>query len=798
MKTSLLPPACLWLLTALAPLAVRAAEPVPEKLVVLTFDDAVESHHSVVRPLLKRYGFSATFFITEGFSFLTNKKDHLSWEQIAELQRDGFEIGNHTRDHLGVSRESLPRLEEQVEAIGRRCVEHGIPRPVSFAYPGNAITPEAIPILERLGIRFARRGGAPEYSYDGGRGVAFEPGADHPLLIPSAGDARPFWSLDDFRQAVEQARGGRIAVLQFHGVPDREHPWVHTPPERFEEYMKYLKDQGYRAIALRDLDRYLSPGAAPADPLAVIERRKAMGAETRVECEVVDAASGRAVPCRVYLQGQDSTWHFASPASGQGSAVRYQRRNRMDAASVEMHTTLSAHPFSFEVPPGRYRLTVERGKEWLPRTREVPVGREPVKLRIELRRWVDMASRAWFSGDTHVHRPLSELPNLLLAEDLNVALPLTAWVTRAFVPPAQGDKNTESAAGDLIAVDGTHVIWPRNTEYELFSVGERRHTLGAVFVLGHQSPLDRGAPPVKPIAEQSRREGALLDLDKHDWPWAPALVPLMGVDLFELANNHHWRAAFAMTTWASPTPVPAWMQPPAGGLKGNELDWTRYTFNTYYTLLDCGFRLRPAAGTASGVHPVPLGFGRVYVRLPEGFSYQGWWKGLDAGRSFVTTGPMLLVQVEGRDPGHRFTPESGAAVEARVSGEVLSERPIESVEVVVNGEVVRRIEPHPVKGEEGASAARFEERIGLAGSSWIALRCWEPREGGRYRFAHTGPWYFDLPGRPLRPRRREVEFLVQRVKDEVERSRAVLPAEALAEYAEALRTYEALLGSTRP
>ncbi len=94
-----------------------AAEPVPEKLVILTFDDAVESHHSVVRPLLKRYGFSATFFITEGFSFLSNKKDYLTWEQIAELHRDGFEIGNHTRDHLGVSRESLPRLEEQVTAF---------------------------------------------------------------------------------------------------------------------------------------------------------------------------------------------------------------------------------------------------------------------------------------------------------------------------------------------------------------------------------------------------------------------------------------------------------------------------------------------------------------------------------------------------------------------------------------------------------------------------------------------------------------------------------------------------------
>ena len=56
------------------------AAAVPDKLVVLTFDDSVASHYSVVRPLLKQYGFSATFFITEGFSFRTNKKDYMTWD----------------------------------------------------------------------------------------------------------------------------------------------------------------------------------------------------------------------------------------------------------------------------------------------------------------------------------------------------------------------------------------------------------------------------------------------------------------------------------------------------------------------------------------------------------------------------------------------------------------------------------------------------------------------------------------------------------------------------------------------
>lgn len=124
------------------------------------------------------------------------------------------------------------------------------------------------------GSVFARRGGAPEFPYQEGRGFAYEPRRDHPLLIPSAGDARPNWTLEHFKRAVLQAKEGRIAVLQFHGVPDIEHPWVHTPPERFHEYMRYLHDEGYRVIALRDLEKFVDPRAAPDDPLVIIEQRK--------------------------------------------------------------------------------------------------------------------------------------------------------------------------------------------------------------------------------------------------------------------------------------------------------------------------------------------------------------------------------------------------------------------------------------------------------------------------------------------------------------------------------------------
>jgi peptidoglycan/xylan/chitin deacetylase (PgdA/CDA1 family) len=265
-------PAGILLMFLLSP--ASAAEPIPDKLVVLTFDDSSKSHFTVARPLLKKYKFGATFFVTEGFDSKTNKRDYMTWEEIAELHKDGFEIGNHTRDHLGVSDKNVPDLAEQVKAINERCKEHGIPAPVSFAYPGNSLAKDALPMLRHLGIKFARRGGSPEFPYKEGRGFALEPGVDHPLLIPSAGDARPDWTLEDFKRAVAQAKDGRIAVLQFHGVPDTAHAWVNTSTEKFEGYLKYLADNRFQVIALKDLARYVDPDDVPGDPWKIIEERK--------------------------------------------------------------------------------------------------------------------------------------------------------------------------------------------------------------------------------------------------------------------------------------------------------------------------------------------------------------------------------------------------------------------------------------------------------------------------------------------------------------------------------------------
>jgi len=512
--------------------------------------------------------------------------------------------------------------------------------------------------------------------------------------------------------------------------------------------------------------------------------------------KVLDADTGAPVACRVYVHGKDGRWHFARSAGADGSAVIYRKQNRNNKESVEMHTTLSAHGFAVDLPPGEYEITVERGKEYFPVTKTVTVRPEPIELRFELKRWINMAELGWYSGDTHVHRTPAELPNVQLAEDLNVSFPLLYWVTHAFQPPGTGDKSTRGpVVPRLIHIDKTHVMYPMNTEYELFSVGGKRHTLGAFFILNHKSVFTRGVPPVTPIAEIARREGALLELDKHNWPWSMMLVPVMDIDLFELANNHMWRTQFGFTQFGEKPPAYMAVETDEKGF--TERGWMEYGFQNYYTLLNCGFRLRPTAGTASGVHPVPLGYGRVYVKLEGGFDYDAWMQGLDEGRSFVTTGPMLFVKVNGFLPGRVFS-QSGADSDIyRVAGSVRSAHPLKSIEIVVNGKVSRAVRPQNRPVASGAFASEIEESIRIESSSWLAVRCFEQTPGKRVRFAHTGPFHVEVKNRPLRPRKEEVQFLIQRVQEQITRNQDVLPADAIEEYRRALKAYRQIAASSR-
>jgi hypothetical protein len=173
-----------------------------------------------------------------------------------------------------------------------------------------------------------------------------------------------------------------------------------------------------------------------------------------------------------------------------------------------------------------------------------------------------------------------------------------------------------------------------------------------------------------------------------------------------------------------------------------------------------------------------VGFGRVYVHLPNGFDYDQWLQGLAAGRSFVTTGPMLLCE--------------RAANEIR--GTVLSVQAAVEVELIVNGRIVETFSLDGVRNAAGGYQAEFQRQVEASGTNWAAVRVWEKAQHvpgtDRWRFAHSAPLWRDVEGQPLRPRQEEAEFLAKRVRDELARSQELLPPDALREYQSALSVYE--------
>src|SRR5690348_684992 len=103
-------------------------------------------------------------------------------------------------------------------------------------------------------------------------------------------------------------------------------------------------------------------------------------ADAVLQGRVVDADSGKPLACRLYIQGADKTYYFATSASAEGSAVEYFKQVSSNKASIERHTTLSAHPFRASLPPGAYTLTVEHGKEYHVESRKVEVGPEGAEV----------------------------------------------------------------------------------------------------------------------------------------------------------------------------------------------------------------------------------------------------------------------------------------------------------------------------------------------------------------------------------------------------------------------------------
>jgi peptidoglycan/xylan/chitin deacetylase (PgdA/CDA1 family) len=127
---------------ALSAILTDGTAEIPDRTVVITFDDGYEDFYSKAMPLLEQYGFTATVFVTTGWVQDAETRPArnapgrmLSWSQLTEVAGAGIEIGAHTRQHPQLDQLPAKLLREELCTSKDRLEDKlGLPVP-GLAYP---------------------------------------------------------------------------------------------------------------------------------------------------------------------------------------------------------------------------------------------------------------------------------------------------------------------------------------------------------------------------------------------------------------------------------------------------------------------------------------------------------------------------------------------------------------------------------------------------------------------------------------------------------------------------------------
>jgi hypothetical protein len=222
-----------------------------------------------------------------------------------------------------------------------------------------------------------------------------------------------------------------------------------------------------------------------------------------------------------------------------------------------------------------------------------------------------------------------------------------------------------------------------------------------------------------------------VDCEKPIWKNVPVNAAFGVLDSVGVVNNHfHPRAVMLdAEIYGSMERDEARFKTPIG--------FAEWMMELYYRLLNCGFRLPVSAGSASGIMPGWPGYERVYVHLSGEFSVAQWFRDLKAGRSIATNGPLLRVSLHGKPPGAEVA--WAKPVETGFEIEIHSQRPIDRVEIVLNGRILRTL-------SAGRTTFQHQVAVRVAEPGWLAVRCFEPVTD-TVRYAHSSPFYFTRNGR---------------------------------------------------
>lgn len=452
-----------------------------------------------------------------------------------------------------------------------------------------------------------------------------------------------------------------------------------------------------------------------------------------LDVSIVDASSGagQEVAARVYQRASDGKPYTPDDA--------YERIGPLNRRLFH-----SQGHYRIEAPPGAFTIEAVRGFEYevAKKTVEVKPG-QSTHVTLRLQRMDDLKAKGWYSGSNHVHMNyggnLHNTPeNMMLmieAEDTDVACLLVA--------------NKDNRVLDYQYYIPGQEQHPASTRNRVLHVGQEYRPA----FYGHLTLLNLKEHLISPFTTGYEGTGIA------------SLYP-SNTDILEDANKQGGIGAYAHPFTGDMDPLTRGL----GGAKALPVDvalgtvsyhelWSQSAgeaaLNVWFRLLNCGFRIPVTGGedSISNLHRVELvGSVRGYFHLGSGaLSWGTWVNALLAGRGFVTNGPLLEFSAnDGIEPGEEIALATDAD-RVTFRGTLKSNAPLQRLELVSNGRVVRSIPLAPSMRE-----AAFEFAVPVTASSWWVLRATGaemtfPVENSR-PMAITNPIYITVRGLPVRDR----------------------------------------------
>lgn len=448
-----------------------------------------------------------------------------------------------------------------------------------------------------------------------------------------------------------------------------------------------------------------------------------LGASGMVRVRVLDE-TGKSTPARLYAQSDDGRSYFPADA--------IKRQTHMG----EYYCYVPGE-FDIRLPVGTAKLEFIKGFEYRLGTGTVEVeAGKTAELTVQLKRLTNLPAAGWFSGDGHIHMSYGgtlrmqpkEVLLMLQAEDLNAG---NMVVANRFGADVEDQAHFEGVSHRLSMP--RHVMrW--NEEYR------NNGMLGHMILYGLKeltTPLYTGFPntphpydyPVNAqIAQQVLDQGGFVT----------------GAHPFWNRNEHAIDVVLGKM----------------GGIE--TLGYGALYASgevVLHALWNCGFRTVATAGTDSFLNQVkgdPLGGARCYALVDGEFSYDSWLAGVRSGRTFVSNGPILLLEVEGQPPGSEIRKRKDAQgnVELKVHARAISLRPLTDLEILLNGKTVARAKA----GEDEALVVN--QTVKVSHSGWISARCSGPNNrfimgGGLFKRhaqnAMTSPVWIVVDDQPMPP-----------------------------------------------